>query len=106
MLELAGLESLVEAHVDGDVIAGEGLHSRPAPDVLLAACRRLGVPPGDAVSFTHTPAGIAAARAAGVMVVGLGDEEQGEVLRGFGAERVVQSLTSLLDARLVQGGCG
>jgi beta-phosphoglucomutase-like phosphatase (HAD superfamily) len=100
MLELAGLESLVEAHVDGDVIAGEGLHSRPAPDVLLAACRRLGVPPGDAVSFTHTPAGVAAAHAAGVMVVGLGDDEHGEVLRGFGAERVVHSLTSLLDPRL------
>ena len=45
MLELAGLANLVEERVDADVMHAESLRSRPAPDLLLAACRRLGVDP-------------------------------------------------------------
>ena len=43
MLELAALATLVEARVDADVIRSDGLRSPPAPDLLLAACRRLDV---------------------------------------------------------------
>lgn len=43
MLELAGLATLVEELADARVIRAEKLRSRPAPDLLLAACRRLGV---------------------------------------------------------------
>jgi beta-phosphoglucomutase-like phosphatase (HAD superfamily) len=68
--------------------------------MLLAACRRLAVPPQEAVTFTHNPAGIAAGRAAGLTVIGIGDGPHQEVLRGFGAERVVPSLSVLLDPRL------
>ena len=45
MLEQAELDSLVDARVDGEVIRSERPRSRPAPDVLLVACRRLGVRP-------------------------------------------------------------
>ncbi len=100
MLELAGLVTLVEERVDAEVIRAEGLRSRPAPDLLLVACRRLGVRPEDAVTFTHSAAGVAAGHAAGLAVVGVGDGAQGDVLRGFGAERVVPSLSALLDRRL------
>ena len=55
MLELAGLATLVEERVDADVIRTEGLRARPAPDLLLLACRRLGVQPEEAVTFTHIP---------------------------------------------------
>lgn len=100
MLELAGLASLVDERVDAEAIRSEGLRSRPAPDQLLLVCRRLGVPPEQAVAVTHSAAGIAAARTAGLAVIGVGDGAHGELLRGLGGERVVASLSELLDARL------
>jgi HAD superfamily hydrolase (TIGR01509 family) len=100
MLELAGLATLVEARVDAGVIRLEGLRSRPAPDLLLSACRHLGVDPAKAVTFTATPAGIAAGYAAGLMVVAVGEGKRRELLDGFGAQRVVPSVCALLDRRL------
>jgi beta-phosphoglucomutase-like phosphatase (HAD superfamily) len=100
MLELAGLAPLVEEEVDAAVIRMEGLRSRPAPDLLLVACRRLGVAPADAVTFTHSAAGVAAGHAARLAVIGVGEGPQAELLHGFGAERVVPSLAALLDPRL------
>ena len=102
MLELAALAQLVDDHVDADVIVTEGLRSRPAPDLLLLACSRLGVEPADAVAFTHGAAGVAAGHAAGMTVVGVAEGAQAERLAGFGAERVVRSLDELLDRRLSQ----
>ena len=104
MLELAGLGALIEEHVDADVIRAQGLRSRPAPDLLLAACSRLGVRPEDAVTFTHSPAGVAAGHAAGLTVIGVGTGEQAELLHGFGAEAVVPGLSALLDRRLTSSG--
>jgi HAD superfamily hydrolase (TIGR01509 family) len=100
MLELAGLTTLVEASVDADVIRRERLRARPAPDMLLAACRCLGVDPERAVTLTHSPAGVAAGRSAGVAVIGVGRGAQAELLRGYGAEHVVASVDELLDRRL------
>ena len=97
MLALAGLEHLLEERVDADVMQAESLRSRPAPDLLLVACRRLGVDPAEAVTFTHSAAGVVAGHAAGAAVVGIGDEAQTELLCGFGAERVVPALGALLD---------
>lgn len=102
MAELAGLASLLEEHVDADVIRREKLRSRPAPDLLLVACRRLGIRPEDAVTFTHSAAGVAAGHTAGLLVIGVGEGELGELLHGFGAERVVPSLGALLDPRLAE----
>jgi beta-phosphoglucomutase-like phosphatase (HAD superfamily) len=101
MLELASLATLVDVVVDADVITEEQLRTPPAPDVLVCACRRLGVPPEQAVTFTHTPAGVAAGLTAGLNVVGIGDGAEEELLRGFGARRVASSLAALLDRRLV-----
>lgn len=106
MLELAGLAALVEERVDASVIRSEGLRSRPAPDLLLAACRRLSVPPAQAVTLTNSAAGVAAGNAAGLAVVGIAEGAQAEVLQGFGAKRVVPSLTVLLDSRLRAPGEG
>ena len=103
MLALAGLTSLVEATIDAGAIESLGLNSRPAPDVLEAVCTELDVEPSSAVTFTHTPEGIAAGMAAGMRVFGIGNEVVGARLTGFGAERVAPSLFSLLDARLRQG---
>lgn len=103
MLELANLASLVEERVDAENIRSEGLRSRPAPDLLVVACRRLGVQPEEAVTFTHSAAGVAAGHAAGLGVIGVGNREQRELLHGFGAEEVVPSLSVLLDHQLSGG---
>ena len=100
MLRLAGLADVVEERVDADVMSAQHLRARPAPDLLLVACRRLGVDPCDAVSITNSPAGVAAAHAAGVAVIGVGEGAQGELLHGYGAERVAPSLRALLDRRI------
>lgn len=97
MLRLAGLAPLVRTWVDADVIQTEGARTPPSPDLLLAACKRLAVPPHLAVMFTHRPAGVAAGRTAGMPVIGIGAGSDDELLRGFGADRVVPSLSALLD---------
>jgi HAD superfamily hydrolase (TIGR01509 family) len=101
MLELAGLASLVDACVDAEQIAAGELRSRPAPDLLLRACDLLRVEAADAVSFTHTPHGVAAARAAGMRVVGVAsDELSRERLLAFGADVAAPRLVGLLDGRI------
>jgi beta-phosphoglucomutase-like phosphatase (HAD superfamily) len=96
ILELARLASLVDEHVDADAFRSEYLRPRPAPDLLLSACRHLDVEPAHAVSLTNTAAGVAAAHAAGLRAIGIGDEATRELLAGFGADRVAPSLTALL----------
>jgi beta-phosphoglucomutase-like phosphatase (HAD superfamily) len=103
MLELAGLATLLEESVGAEAMQAEGLSARPAPDLLLAACRQLGVRAEEAVTFTHSPAGVAAGRAAGLTVIGVGEETERELLQSEGAGRVVSSLSALLDPRLSTG---
>ncbi len=100
IVELAHLAPLVETNIDAQVMRREELRSRPAPDTLVAACRRLEVDPAAAVSITHSVGGVAAARAAGVPVIGVAAEPHAELLRRAGADRVVPSLRHLLDTRL------
>lgn len=61
LLDLAQSVSTLE-----DVTEG-----KPFPDLYLAACRKLGVPPELAVAFEDSPAGAQAASAAGLTVVGV-----------------------------------
>ncbi|HVU79130.1 MAG TPA: HAD family hydrolase [Gaiellaceae bacterium] len=104
MLELADLQTLVDVSVDASTIAERALRSRPAPDMLLEACSLLGVEPGRAVSLTHSGAGVVAARAAGIGVVGVAaDAAAAARLADFGAERVVPTLAALIDPRLQEG---
>jgi HAD superfamily hydrolase (TIGR01509 family) len=66
-LELVGFVD----HFDVVLSAHEVALPKPAPDPALEACRRLGVEPGPAVvALEDSPAGVAAARAAGLTVIG------------------------------------
>jgi beta-phosphoglucomutase-like phosphatase (HAD superfamily) len=96
MLEVAGLVQLVDVRVDADIIRAEHLHPRPSPDLLLAACAELGVAPNEAVSLTHSGAGIVACRAAGMPAIGIASGDEAERLRDYGAEQIVPSLSGLL----------
>ena len=67
-IELAGLEG----HFDVVLSAHEVAAPKPAPDPYLEACRRLGVEPGPSViALEDSPTGVAAARAAGLTVIGI-----------------------------------
>lgn len=75
------------------VSAEQTARDKPAPDVYLEACRRLGVAPGDAVALEDSALGARAARAAGLFVVAV-PSTPGTALD---ADLVVPSLA---DARL------
>ena len=65
---------------------------KPAPDPYLEACRRLGVEAGpDVVALEDSPTGVAAARAAGLTVIGVPSIE------GFALEEAHHIAESLLD---------
>jgi HAD superfamily hydrolase (TIGR01509 family) len=67
-LELVGFE----AHFDVVLSAHEVAAPKPAPDPYLEACKRLGVEPGPSViALEDSPTGVAAARAAGLTVIGV-----------------------------------
>jgi beta-phosphoglucomutase-like phosphatase (HAD superfamily) len=97
ILEQAGLARLVEILVDGRAMAAEQLEAKPAPDLLLVACRELRVDPSRAVAFEISPVGVAAARAAGfAFVVGVAGSGEPGVLRASDADVVVTDLAQLL----------
>lgn len=67
-IELVGFED----HFDVILSAHEVAAPKPAPDPYLEACKRLGVEPGPAVvALEDSPTGVAAARAAGLTVIGV-----------------------------------
>ena len=59
VLELSGLERLFRATVSSEEVA----RGKPAPDVYLEACRRLGVAASSAAAVEDSHAGIASAKA-------------------------------------------
>ena len=98
ILEGAALADLIEGIVDGDAMVAEHLRPKPAPDTLLAACRQIGSEPRSSAAFETTPAGVAAARAAGFeLVVGVEGITRPDELRAAGADIVIASLAELLD---------
>ena len=66
-LRTAGLDGAFPVVVTADQVT-EG---KPAPDVYLEACRRLGVRPAASVALEDSPTGVASARAAGLFIVGV-----------------------------------
>jgi HAD superfamily hydrolase (TIGR01509 family) len=63
----AGVADWFEAAVSADDVE----RPKPAPDIYLEACRRLGADPADAVALEDTATGLAAARAAGMRTIGV-----------------------------------
>ena len=67
VLEEAGLQPWFRVVLDG----GQVLAPKPDPAIYREAARRLGVAPESCVVFEDSPAGVAAAQAAGAQLVGL-----------------------------------
>jgi HAD superfamily hydrolase (TIGR01509 family) len=67
-LEIVGFEAIFDVLVSGHDVAAP----KPAPDPYLEACRQLGVEAGPGViALEDSPTGVAAARAAGLTVIGV-----------------------------------
>jgi HAD superfamily hydrolase (TIGR01509 family) len=64
-LEAAGIAQFFRATVSSEEVA----HGKPAPDVYLEACRRVGVEPVRAAAIEDSRNGIRSAHAAGMKVV-------------------------------------
>lgn len=92
-----GLRRLHLAQFFRVIVSGEDVQrGKPAPDTFLEAARRLGAEPARCVVFEDAPAGIQAARAAGMRVIAVGTSHSASVLAG--ADRYIRSYDELTDA--------
>jgi HAD superfamily hydrolase (TIGR01509 family) len=88
-LEIVGLAESFDVVISAHEVAAP----KPAPDPYLEACRRLAVEPGPhVVALEDSPTGVAAARAAGLTVIGVPS------LEGMVLEEAHHIAASLLDA--------
>ncbi|XID95534.1 HAD-IA family hydrolase [Paenibacillaceae bacterium WGS1546] len=71
ILEKVGIGDLFDAVVDGTKVA----KAKPDPEVFARGCRELGLTPRDCVVFEDAEAGVRAAIAAGMYVVGIGSPD-------------------------------
>jgi beta-phosphoglucomutase len=83
VLNQLGIDTYMDAVCDGNTIQ----RSKPAPDVFIETARALHVPTSQCLVLEDSQAGIQAARAAGICVVGLGPE-----MRLHGAPAIFPSL--------------
>ncbi len=71
ILEKVGLLSYFNVLVDGNSVS----KAKPDPEVFLMAAQKLGVSPIDCVVLEDAKAGVAAAKAAGMQCIGVGDAQ-------------------------------
>ena len=88
-LRTAGLVDVFDTIVTSDDVA----HAKPAPDMYLLACARLGVPPADALALEDSASGVAAAKAAGLTCIAVPQYAETDV---SAADRIIDSLEELL----------
>ena len=87
-LELVGFEDVFDVVLSAHEVAAP----KPEPDPYLEACHRLSVPAGpEVVALEDSPTGVAAARAAGLTVIGVPSIE------GVALEEAHHIAASLLD---------
>jgi HAD superfamily hydrolase (TIGR01509 family) len=80
-------------HFDAITTGDEVTNAKPAPDVYLLACERLGIKPADAVALEDSPLGVAAAKSAGMDCIGVPSHPDEPLPE---ADVVVESLAELL----------
>ena len=88
---------------DANVCGRDLARGKPAPDIFLLAGAELGKPPGACFVVEDAPAGIQAARAAGMVAIGVARHNDAAGLWAAGADLVVGSLDELGAAQLAQG---
>lgn len=93
VLELAELEPLFEARVDGKVSQELDLKGKPDPDIFVVAAKRLGLEPGECLVVEDAISGVQAGKNGNFgLVLGVAREVEGEMLKRFGADMVIKDL--------------
>ncbi len=88
VLERLGLRAIIGVVAAGDEVA----RGKPAPDVYLLACARLGTDPARCVAVEDSGPGLAAAKAAGLRVVAVPSPATAGQVAIVGADLVLSSL--------------
>jgi HAD superfamily hydrolase (TIGR01509 family) len=88
-LTTAGLADAFDAIVTSDDVE----RPKPAPDLYLLACSRLGVEPSDALALEDSASGVAAAKAAGMTCIAVPQFAETDV---SAADQIIDSLEDLL----------
>ena len=85
-----------------DAIASgeDAQQKKPAPDIFLAAARRLSADPGECLVIEDAVNGIEAARAAGIKVVTITSYFSREVLEANRPDAVIDNLSELLELEI------
>jgi HAD superfamily hydrolase (TIGR01509 family) len=89
-LATAGMTDAFDAIVTSDDVE----LAKPAPDIYLLACERLGVAPADALALEDSASGVAAAKAAGLTCIAVPQFAETDV---SAADRIVDSLEELIE---------
>lgn len=96
VLEIADLDGLFDARVDGVVSADLGLQGKPSPDIFLRCSELLGVTPARSVVVEDAIVGVQAGRRGGFrLVIGVDHTGAGEALKDNGADIVVSDLMNV-----------
>ena len=97
VLRSAGIMDLFDLRVDRDVAAQENLAGKPAPDMFLAAARKLNVLPARTVVIEDAISGVQSGRAGNFgLVIGVDRRGHGDLLKKNGADIVVTDVGDLL----------
>ena len=75
--------------------ADDVAHPKPAPDLFLLAARTLGVPPAHTTVVEDTPTGVAAAKAAGMRVIGFAAMTPAGRLQAAGADAIAHDMATV-----------
>ena len=98
LIHLSQDQTLLDLFV-ANVCGRDLSHGKPDPEIFLIAAQELGVAPATCLVVEDAPAGIAAARAGGMMALGIARLGDAALLRAACADLVVTSLDDVdLDA--------
>jgi HAD superfamily hydrolase (TIGR01509 family) len=93
-LRLTGIAPFIDALVSYE----DGLPRKPAPDMLLECCRRLGVAPSQTLYVGDSPADLQAGKAAGITTVAVTSGASGqEALARDAPEAILEEVGGLLE---------
>lgn len=96
VLQKAGIAEMFETRVDGVISAALGLMGKPAPDIFVEACERLGACRHRALIVEDAVTGVqAGARGRFGLTLGVARDGNSEVLRQHGADLVVSDLSQI-----------
>jgi HAD superfamily hydrolase (TIGR01509 family) len=85
-MQALGLNGIFEAVVSGDDVT----HSKPDPEIYLTAAQRIEIPPGACIAIEDAPAGVEAAKRAGMRCIAVTNSVGREQLHK--ADLIIDSL--------------